>query len=147
MVIIQITNGTCLDYKYDRVYITPHVVFDESVYPLKSMTLADKQTAVETQTFPPALISLPSHNNHATQSVSNTTQAPIIDSPTSLDNYVASSPSLASLENSADSSPSFISPSQTPTPTPPPVQRMTTRAMRGITKTKHILDLTVVKTT
>ena len=124
----------CLNYKSGRVYITPHVVFDETMYPLKSTTLADKQIVVETQIFPLAFISLPSQTCHATHSVSNTTQGPIIDFLASIDDY-------------ASYLPSFVLASQTPAPTPSPIQRMTTRAMRGITKKKQILDLTEIKVT
>nr|CAN82452.1 hypothetical protein VITISV_003326 [Vitis vinifera] len=136
----------CLDYATGRVYITPHVVFDESTFPLaqSKSSISSNDTSAEGSTlaiivppsFPtPCLLpnSKISHASIDSHSLS-TSESPIpITSSSPLDTS-SSSPAI-------DLPPKYVPEPQVTALAP----RMTTRSMRGITKKKTILDLFAIK--
>ena len=136
----------CLDYATGRVYITPHVVFDESTFPLaqSKFSSSSNDTSVEGSTpalitphsFPTLCLLLDSKISHASidsHSLS-TSESPI---PTT-----SSSP----LDTSSSSPVTDLPPKSVPEPQVTALApRMTTRSMRGITKKRTILDLSAIK--
>ena len=91
------------------------------------------------ESFPLALVSLPSTTSQRIITPLTSTQLPVLESSHSIQLPIAeplpsivASPRSIDSPNSADSVPGF---------SVVPTQRMTTRAMRGITKKKKIFDL------
>ncbi|RVX04050.1 Retrovirus-related Pol polyprotein from transposon TNT 1-94 [Vitis vinifera] len=128
----------CLDFLTGRVYITPHVVFDEGQFPLAKTHPLSPTKDTSTDTLTPAIItSFPSptfcsngsHTSSLSSSPSTSEASDSVSSPTV-------TPASSTL-------PEAIHEDQPPSPSPAP--RMTTRLMRGITKKKTILDLSAVK--
>ena len=128
----------CLDFLTGRVYITPHVVFDEGQFLLAKTHPLSPTKDTSTNTLTPAIItSFPSptfcsngsHTSSLSSSPSTSEASDSVSSPTV-------TPASSTL-------PEAIHEDQPPSPSPAP--RMTTRLMRGITKKKTILDLSAVK--
>jgi len=127
----------CLDYLTGRVYITPHVVFDETQFPFTTKSPPSQPDDTSSAILPPA-IPFPS---------SDLSHCPV-DTPISI--HTDSIPTTAdsiSLNEPATSPSSPPSPESAPTnliPDSSLAPRMTTRLMSGITKRKVILNLTAV---
>jgi len=126
----------CLDSATGRVYITPHVVFDEHKFPLAKSSPSTND--ISDEVFPPVII------NASISSPSCSADPPAPPSST-LPNINTSSHSTSSPELTPDSSilPELFH--TTPPSSSSPSPRMTTRLMHGITKKKPIFDLSAVK--
>jgi histone deacetylase 1/2 len=128
----------CLDYLTGRVYVTPHVVFDETQFPFNKNLHLPRTDDASLASFPPAILS----------SSSCLPYCPI-DKHTSMStDVIPTNANSLSLSESATSPISHSSPESIhndQTLESSPVSRMTTRLMSGITKKKIILDLTTAK--
>jgi hypothetical protein len=130
----------CLDSATGRVYITPHVVFDEHKFPLAKSS--HSTNAISDKVFPPAIItaSIPSPTCSSNHPAPPSSTFPDIST---------SSHSTSDYELTPDSSnDSSILPELFHATSPSSsslVPRITTRLMRGITKKKPIFYLSVVK--
>ena len=121
----------CLDYATGRVYITPHVVFDESTFPLaqsKSSILSNDTSAegftlaiIALTFFPTSCLLLDSNISHASMDSHylSTSESPIPTDSSSL------------LDTSSFSPATDLPPESVPEPqVTTPALRMTTRSMK-----------------
>ncbi|PKU70985.1 Retrovirus-related Pol polyprotein from transposon TNT 1-94 [Dendrobium catenatum] len=131
----------CFDPQTDKMYISRHVIFHETIFPHKSTTSPSTSPIPSSDTFPPPLLLVPTSTNSCQHT---TNQLPTTQHTTTHQNSTNSSTNISSLPHapapSNTPSPSTIS-TNTPQLTPHPSHPMVTRLKSGITKPKHILNL------
>ncbi|RVW60938.1 Retrovirus-related Pol polyprotein from transposon RE1 [Vitis vinifera] len=136
----------CLDYATGRVYITPHVVFDESTFPLaqSKFSSSSNDTSAEGSTL--ALITLHSFPTPCLLPDSKISHASIDSHSLSTSESPIPTTSSSPLDTSSSSPATDLPPKSVPEPQVTALApRITTRSMRGITKKKTILDLSAIK--
>ena len=134
----------CLDYATGRVYITPHVVFDESTFPLAQSKSSSSSNDTSAEGSTPALITPPSFPCLLPDS--KISHASIDSHSLSISESPIPTTSSSPLDTSSSSPAIDLSPKSVPEPQITALApRMTTRSMRGITKKKTILDLSTIK--
>lgn len=132
----------CLDNLIGRIYVSPHVVFDETQFPFaQNISSSPSKDASDESVIPAIIVSsnpstLSFHgSNHSMASPNLTSALPHTTPPTD-------TPTTRSLRESVLEAEVTL-PAQQQVVVPPP--RVTTRSMSGITKRKHIFNLAAFK--
>jgi len=123
----------CLDPLIGRVYVTPHVVFDETKFLFLTPSLTSDSTA---ENLTPTILSFP--DSSPTNTSHSPPQSVLPLASDSTHSISASTPTPISHSESAS-----IPEDQETCSAPAP--RMTTRLMHGITKKKTIFDISATK--
>ena len=126
----------CLDFLTGRVYVTPHVVFDETQFPLTKTPAPTNDTSATILTLAiiTSFTSSPSYSTGSHESPPSSFTF-ISDNSHSMSSFGTTPASITLPE-------SFYAAS---TSSSPPPLRMTTRLIRGITKKNTSFDLSTIK--
>jgi histone deacetylase 1/2 len=126
----------CLDYLTGRVYVTPHVVFDETQFPFTTKSPPSQPDDTPSTILPPAIPSLSSDLSHCPVDTPISIHTDSI--PTTVDSVSLNESATFPISLSSESVPTNEVTDSSLAP------RMITRSMSGITKKKVILNLTAV---
>ena len=86
----------CLGYTFDHVYITPHVVFDESVFPMANHNTFLSSLQFDIASLPPTMITLPTNSVTQPNPSSTLGSDPLSTSETSVPVKVIDQPAMSS---------------------------------------------------
>ncbi|RVW98057.1 Retrovirus-related Pol polyprotein from transposon TNT 1-94 [Vitis vinifera] len=132
----------CLDNLTGRVYVSPHVVFDETQFPFaQNISSSPSKDASDESVIPAIIVSsnpstLSFHGSNHSMASPNLTSALTHPTPPT------DTPTTRSLREPVLEAEVTL-PAQQQVVVPPP--RVTTRSMSGITKRKHIFNLAAFK--
>ena len=125
-----------LNYLIGRVYITPHVVFDETQFPFTTKSPPSQPDDTPSAILPPAIPFPSSDLSHCP--IDTPISIHTDSTPTTVDSISLNEPETSPISPPLESAPTNSIPDSSLAP------RMITRLMSGITKKKVILNLTVV---